>query len=46
MSPGQKGCLCGLDPSVPYEGPRAPIATLGGSLTWGLGDPFPYRVVT
>ncbi len=40
MSPGQNGCLCGLDPSVAYEGPRAMIATLGGSPTWGLGDRF------
>jgi hypothetical protein len=40
MSPGHNGCLCGLDPSVPYEGPRAGIATLGGSPTWGLGDRF------
>src|SRR5262249_5266083 len=34
------GCLCGLDPSVRYEGPHAVIATLGGSPTWGLGDRF------
>ena len=40
MSPGHNGCLCGLDPSVPYEGPSAAIATLGGSPTWGLGDRF------
>jgi purine nucleoside phosphorylase len=40
MSPGQNGCLCGLDPTVPYEGPRAALATLGGSPTWGLGDSF------
>src|SRR5262249_44802397 len=40
MSPGHNGCLCDLDPSVLYEGPRAAIATLGGSPTWGLGDRF------
>ena len=40
MSPGQNGCLCDLDPSVAYDGPRAAIATLGGSPTWGLGDRF------
>ena len=28
MSPGQRGCLCGLDPTVRYEGPRAALATL------------------
>ena len=33
-------CLCELDPSVEYEGPRAAFATLGGSPTWGLGDRF------
>ena len=37
---GQNGCLCDLDPSVAYDGPRATIATLGGSPTWGLGDRF------
>ena len=40
MSVGQGGCLCGLDPSVAYDGPRALLATLGGSPTWGLGDRF------
>jgi len=45
MSPGHNGCLCGLDPGVPYEGPRAEIATLGGSPTWGLGDRF-HEVAT
>jgi purine nucleoside phosphorylase len=40
MSVGIAGCLCGLDPSVEYDGPRAEIATLGGSPTWGLGDRF------
>ena len=40
MSVGQGGCLCGLDPSVRYDGPRALVATLGGSPTWGLGDRF------
>jgi hypothetical protein len=40
MSPGHNGCLCDLDPDVTYEGPQAPIATLGGSPTWGLGDRF------
>jgi hypothetical protein len=40
MSSGHHGCLCGLDPDVPYEGPRAAAATLGGSPTWGLGDRF------
>ena len=40
MSVGQGGCLCGLDPSVAYDGPRAALATLGGSPTWGLGDRF------
>ncbi len=40
MSVGQVGCLCGLDPSVAYTGPRAELATLGGSPTWGLGDRF------
>jgi purine nucleoside phosphorylase len=39
-SVGQGGCLCGLDPTVAYEGPRAALATLGGSPTWGLGDRF------
>jgi hypothetical protein len=37
---GAGGGLAGLDPSVTYEGPRASIATLGGSPTWGLGDRF------
>ena len=40
VSVGQGGCLCGLDPSVQYDGPRARLATLGGSPTWGLGDRF------
>ena len=40
MTVGQGGCLCGLDPSVEYDGPRASVATLGGSPTWGLGDRF------
>jgi hypothetical protein len=40
MTPRQAACLCGLDPSVQYEGPRAAVATLGGSPTWGLGDRF------
>jgi purine nucleoside phosphorylase len=40
MSVGLGGCLCGLDPSVTYDGPRAKLATLGGSPTWGLGDRF------
>ena len=40
MTVGQNGCLCGLDPSVEYTGPRALLATLGGSPTWGLGDRF------
>lgn len=40
MSVGQGGCLCSLDPSVEYDGPRALLATLGGSPTWGLGDRF------
>ena len=40
MSAGRPGCLCGLDPSVEYGGPRAAFATLGGSPTWGLGDRF------
>lgn len=40
MSVGQGGCLCSLDPSVEYDGPRAVLATLGGSPTWGLGDRF------
>jgi purine nucleoside phosphorylase len=40
MSVGLGGCLCGLDPSVEYDGPRAGLATLGGSPTWGLGDRF------
>jgi hypothetical protein len=40
MSAGQGGCLCRLDPSVVYDGPRAALATLGGSPTWGLGDRF------
>ena len=39
-SVGLGGCLCGLDPSVTYDGPRALLATLGGSPTWGLGDRF------
>lgn len=39
-SVGQDGCLCGLDPGVRYDGPRAALATLGGSPTWGLGDRF------
>jgi purine nucleoside phosphorylase len=29
-----------VDRDVVYEGPRAPLATLGGSPTWGLGDRF------
>jgi hypothetical protein len=29
-----------LDRSVVYDGPRAALATLGGSPTWGLGDRF------
>jgi purine nucleoside phosphorylase len=33
-------CVCRIDPSVTYEGPAAPAATLGGSPTWGLGDAF------
>ena len=33
-------CLCRLDRTVAYEGPRAALATLGGSPTWGLGDRF------
>jgi purine nucleoside phosphorylase len=40
MSVGQGGCLCGLDPGVDYQGPRATAATLGGSPTWGLGGRF------
>jgi len=40
MSVCLNGCLCGLDPSVEYDGPRASLATLGGSPTWGLGDRF------
>jgi len=40
MSVGQGGCLCGLDPSIRYDGPHALLATLGGSPTWGLGDRF------
>jgi purine nucleoside phosphorylase len=40
VSVGQGGCLCDLDPSVEYDGPRAALATLGGSPTWGLGDRF------
>lgn len=40
MCVGLAGCLCGLDPSVEYVGPRALLATLGGSPTWGLGDRF------
>jgi purine nucleoside phosphorylase len=38
--PGTGPCACRIDPRVPYEGPRAPLATLGGSPTWGLGDRF------
>ena len=40
MSIGQRGCLGALDPGVAYDGPRATVATLGGSPTWGLGDRF------
>ncbi len=40
MSAEQTSCLCHLDPSVEYAGPRAAFATLGGSPTWGLGDRF------
>ncbi|SRR5581483_6017874 len=32
--------LPGVDPSVAYQGPRARLATLGGSPTWGLGEAF------
>ena len=40
MTVEQGSCLCGLDPNVEYDGPRALLATLGGSPTWGLGDRF------
>jgi purine nucleoside phosphorylase len=40
MSDRPAACLCRLDPTVSYAGPRAPAATLGGSPTWGLGDRF------
>jgi 4-amino-4-deoxy-L-arabinose transferase-like glycosyltransferase len=49
MSPGQRGWLCRLDPSMATEGPGAQavdvpadggIATLGGSPAWGLGNRF------
>jgi purine nucleoside phosphorylase len=44
VPPGpERPCLCGLDPGVRYEGPRAARATLGGSPTWGLGDRFHER---
>ena len=29
-----------MNSGVSYAGPRAAIATLGGSPTWGLGDRF------
>ena len=35
---GHGRCLCTLDPTVSYEGPRVRLATLGGSPTWGLDD--------
>jgi hypothetical protein len=40
VSGTRAGCLCRIDPTVQYDGPRALAATLGGSPTWGLGDRF------